>query len=122
MAGKSAENAVFDQMKVPPWGRLLIKLLVVILVPIFVSIGGVLWKFNYDIAVVEGQLRNLPQTLSSNFLDQANQLTRGGKVDEALGSVKLATAAMAAASQRSIPASPRYFRDAIRNITFGVCT
>jgi hypothetical protein len=116
MAGKSAEESVFDQMKVPPWGRLLIKTLLWALIPLFVSIGGALWKLNHDVGVIEGQLKNLLQTLSTSLLDQANQLTKEGKMDEALGAVKLATAAITSASQKNIPANPRYFTEAIHNI------
>jgi len=118
VAGRSSIDAAFDQLKVPPWGRLLIKLLIWVLVPIFSAIGCALWKLNHDVGVIEGELKNLPKNLSANFLSQADQLVREGKIDEALGAVKLGTLAVADASRKKVAANPDYFRNAIRSINF----
>jgi hypothetical protein len=106
MAGKSAEETVFAQMKVPPWGRLLIKLLIVA----FLLIGGALWKLTHDVGVVEGQLKNLPQTLSAQLVKEAENSANAGKIKEASRSVEMAATLIKAARQNKVGAKAEYFK------------
>jgi hypothetical protein len=118
---EKVEERLADQIGVPDWGKALIKWLVkaaAVLVGVLAAIGVELYHLNRDVGRIQGQIEKMPQAISTSFLNQAGQLTKEGKVDEALGAVKLATAAIAAASRRNIPADPGYFTDAVRNIGF----
>jgi hypothetical protein len=87
---------------------------------IFLGALGVIFVELYyvksDVGTLKGEIARIPVTLSTSLLDQANQLAKEGKVDQALGAVRLDGAAIGAASQKDIPADPSYFRNAIRSI------
>lgn len=111
-ASRTPEQSVSDQLRIPPWGRLLIKLLVIA----SVAVLGAFWKLNHDVSVLEGELKNLPQSLATSLVKQAANEASRGSLPEASNALRLGTAAINYAASRKLPAGPDYFKSVVGEV------
>jgi hypothetical protein len=115
MSPKSPEDAVADQLKIPPWGRLLIKWAIGVAVSYALGIGGLYLYLNSikgDVGVLQGEMKNLPVSMSQKLIEQSKQYASVGEKDKAARALRLASEFIATAHDEKLQADKSYFKSA----------
>jgi hypothetical protein len=115
MSPRSPEDVVADQLKIPPWGQVLIKWTISGAVFYMVLIGGLyayLFSMKGDLGKLQGQMDHLPVTISQQLIERSQQYVSAGEKDKAARALRLANEFIATANDEKLQADKVYFKQA----------
>jgi hypothetical protein len=101
-----------DQLAIPPWGQILIIILLAEAGVLFTW----LWTIHGDVRELQGTIRAMPLTISKDLLSQAKEDISAKKTNRAIQAANSAEILLARATANHVPAKPDDFRELVADL------